>query len=523
MKSRDTPRNRDAVDEFRPPSPPTDDPENPTRENGFLELAAYAKDPADGDWTDILLSAIRAGHRRIYLNDRRFSFAMGARVITQPCKLTFGANHEVAWAGPSQGARKGSILAFRGATDVSITGPNIVGVPMMNVSGGRLANCHCFIASSGLAEPVVVIDGGEGYCDASGHRDGYFDYPVPDDNNGNLPPRDIGVVRFKIVGGKIVGGAVVSPGAGYVERPRRGRLAAIMLGATFPTTSINLVECINPKVSNVRQTYGRGVVRIWGGVGARILTGRARDIGSAAHGVQIGPTDDVLVSRWDIKGVHGGIYHAAGISLIQPPFARKDDDKDPVSSRVRITDSVVDDVNAGSCFDAVVCGLRDIRFERNTAIQRRTGAFFCMQIKLGRPSKDPKNRGGGVRGVVYRDNRAVHHVTGGLAVDFQNNSKWDDFEVDFDRSNTIECQAETDVRRDNHQPYGLRTANISGGAIAPTILFAPVGIRAGGPTGRTVFSPHILRCRIGILSDEGDAQPPIVVRDAEIHASEVGG
>jgi hypothetical protein len=37
-----------------------------------------------------------------------------------------------------------------------------------------------------------------------------------------------------------------------------------------------------------------------------------------------------------------------------------------------------------------------------------------------------------------------------------------------------------------------------------------------------VFSPRILRCRVGVLSPADDAGPPIVVRGAEIHASELG-
>lgn len=499
-----------------------------TRADGFLDLTAYARDPTSGDWTDILLSAIGAGHRRIRLDDRRFAFAMsagGRRAITEPCELVFGAHHEVAWAGASLGPFRGSILAVRGAADVSIDGPNFVGAPTMNVSGGRSANCHCFIANSGLAEPVVVIDGGEGYRDPSGHPDGYFDFPTPDINNGAAAPRDVGVVRFQIVGGSIVGGSIVSPGAGYVER-RQGKAPAIMLGAAFPSTSIYLRECERPRVSNVRQVNGCGVITILGGGGARILTGHARDLGSAGVGVQIGPTDDVVVSGWDIKGVHGGIYHTAGIRLTASKAARDTDDRDPVTTRVRVTDNVVDDVNSGSCFDAVVCGLRDIRFERNTAIQRRPGGFFCMQIKLDIPSGNPNRPGGGVRGVMYRDNRVIQHAPGGMAVDFQNNSKWDAFEVDFDRSNTIECTDKSDIRRRwrgvGANSCGLRVENLTSGAIAPTILFAPVGVRPTGATGRVIFSPRILRCRIGILSDPDDARAPIVVEGAEIHASEAG-
>src|SRR5665213_905677 len=171
-----------------------------TRDDGYLDLTAYASDPVGGDWTDILLSAIAAGHRRIHLDDRQFAFAMslgGKRAITQPCELVFGSHHEVAWAGPSRGPGRGSILAVREAAAVSIAGPNIVGAPMMNVAGGKGANCHCFIAGSRLAEPVVVIDGGKGYRDPSGHSDGYFDFPVLDANNGALPPHDIGAVRFR--------------------------------------------------------------------------------------------------------------------------------------------------------------------------------------------------------------------------------------------------------------------------------------------------------------------------------------
>lgn|GEM_PF-6617321 len=499
-----------------------------TRTDGFLDLAAYASDPANGDWTDILLSAIAAGHRRIHLDDRRFAFAMSAggdRAITETCELVFGAHHELAWAGPSLGPFRGSILAVRDAVEVSIAGPNIVGVPMMGASGGKGANCHCFIANSGLAEPVVVVDGGEGYRDPSGHRDGHFDFAALDINNGAIPPRKVGVVRFQIVGGRIVGGAIVSPGAGYVER-RQGKAPALMLGAAFPSTSIYLRNCANPKVSNVRQVNGCGVLTIFGGAGARILTGHARDLGSGGIGVQIGPTDDVVVSGWDIKGVHGGIYHTAGIRLTAPKAARQADEPDPVTSRVRIVDNVVDDVNSGSCFDAVVCGLRDIRFERNTAVQRRLGGFFCMQIKLDVPSQNPDWPGGGVRGVVYRDNQAIHHAAGGMAVDFQNNSKWDGFEIDFDRSNTIECTHNSDIRRGwrgvGANSCGLRAENLTGGSIAPTILFAPVGVRPTGATGSVKFSPQILRCRFGILSDPDDARAPIVVEGADIHASEAG-
>ncbi|MGI8841988.1 MAG: hypothetical protein ACR2F8_14595 [Caulobacteraceae bacterium] len=367
----------------------------------------------------------------------------------------------------------------------------------MNVVGGRGANCRCFIAGSRLAEPIVVIDCGEVYRDASGHADGYFDFPVVDTNAGTVPPRGIGVVRFRIVGGRIVDGSVVSAGAGYVERPRNHHPAALMLGAAYPATSVHLVDCQNPEVTDVRQIYRCGVVEISGGAGARILTGHARDI--ASHGVQIGPTDDVVVSGWDIKGVHGGVYHTAGIRLTAPVGGGNYED--PVTSRVRITDNIVDDVNAGSCFDAVACGLQDIRFERNTAIQRRPGGFFCMQIKLGRPSRDPKSPGGGVRGVVYRDNRVIQHAPGGMAVDFQNNSKWDDFEVDFDRSNTIEYTEKSDIRREQRgvgaNSCGLRVHNLSGGVMAPTILFAPVGVRPTGRVGTVVFSPRILRCRVG--------------------------
>ncbi|MGI8841987.1 MAG: hypothetical protein ACR2F8_14590 [Caulobacteraceae bacterium] len=49
------------------------------QDNGFLDLTAYANDPVDGDWTDILLSAIGAGRRRIFLDGRRFAFAMSPR------------------------------------------------------------------------------------------------------------------------------------------------------------------------------------------------------------------------------------------------------------------------------------------------------------------------------------------------------------------------------------------------------------------------------------------------------------
>ncbi|MDQ2860981.1 MAG: hypothetical protein M3T55_09705, partial [Pseudomonadota bacterium] len=496
-----------------------------TRDDGYLDLTAYASDPVGGDWTDILLSAIAAGHRRIHLDDRQFAFAMslgGKRAIAQPCELVFGAHHEVSWAGPSLGPFRGSILAVRGAGDVSISGPNIVGAPMMDVSGGKGANCHCYVANSSLTGPVVVIDGGAGYRDACGYPDGHFDFPALDVNNGNIAPRAIGVVRFQIAEGKIVGGSIVSPGAGYVER-RQGKAPAMMLGAAFPGASIYLGECGNPRVSNVRQVNGCGVITIFGGAGARILKGHARDLGSAGVGVQIGPTDDVVVSGWDIKGVHGGIYHTAGIRLTAPLAERFED---PVTSRVRITDNVVDDVNSGSCFDAVVCGLRDIRFERNTAIQRRPGGFFCMQIKLGRPSRNPKAPGGGVRDVVYRDNRAIQHAPGGMAVDFQNNSKWDDFEVDFDRSNTIEYTQRADIRHQQRgagaNSCGLRVHNLTSGTIAPTILFATVGVRPTGRIGRVVFSPRVVRCRIGILSDPDDAQGQIVVEGAEIHASEAG-
>lgn len=499
-----------------------------TRGDGFLDLTAYADDPIGDDWTDILLSAIAAGHRRIHLDDRRFAFAMSAgsrRAITEPCELVFGAHHEVAWAGASLGPFRGSILAVRGASDVSIFGANVAGAPMMDVSGGKGANCHCFVAKSSLTDPVVIVDGGEGYHDASGFSDGHFDFPAPDANCGNSAPRVTGVVRFHIAGGKITSGAVVKAGAGYVER-RQGKSPALMLGAAFPGASIYLRDCVNPKVANVRQINGRGVITLWGGGGARLSSGHVRDIGSAGVGVQIGPTDDVLVSGWNIKGVHGGIYHTAGIRLTAPKPASFTPDEDPMTSRVKIVDNMVDDVNAGSCFDAVVCGLNDIRFERNIAIQRRPGGFFCMQIKLDVPSRDPNNPGGGVREIVYRDNQAIQYAPGGMAVDFQNNSPSDVFEVDFDRSNTIECRDKSDIQRGwsgvGANSCGLRVANITGGEIAPTILFAPVGVRPTGRIGRVVFSPRIRRCRVGILTDPGDAVSPIVIRHADIHASEVG-
>ena len=116
-----------------------------------------------------------------------------------------------------------------------------------------------------------------------------------------------------------------------------------------------------------------------------------------------------------------------------------------------------------------------------------------MQIKLGRSSSDPTSVAGGVHGVVYRGNRSVQTVPGGTAVDFQNNSKWDAFEVDFDRSNTIECAPGYDRRvrsgRAGAGSCGIRVHNLTGGVVAPTIVFAPVGVRSSGKPPAASPSP----------------------------------
>jgi hypothetical protein len=146
-----------------------------------------------------------------------------------------------------------------------------------------------------------------------------------------------------------------------------------------------------------------------------------------------------------------------------------------------------------------------------------------MQIKLGLPSRDPENPGGGVLDVTYRENRIIQKVPGGMAVDFQNNSAFDRFEVDFDRSNSIECDTRSDrMFWKTGNCAAIRVHNLSGGAIAPTIIFAPIGVRPSGGTRGVLFSPRIERCRYGILTDTGNAVPPIIIRDAEIQASELG-
>jgi hypothetical protein len=466
-----------------------------------LSITDYADDPTSGDWTDIFESAMAAGYRNIYADDRAFQFTN--LIPADGTRLEFGPNHTIGNAAPRTTS---NIIVIDGAQNVSIVRPFFDLPPMLEANTGKMANVYCNVSAGGIANPVVISEGGSGYTPSSGT----FDYSL---GAGDLGTG--GVIRFTTVGGVITAGEVITAGTGYVASSSSRMLVgrsqyasySIYVGGDDGDYSQNIL------IEGARQQYGRGFLRV---NGANNVTARdclLEDGGSS----YVGMTFEKVTN---FKALQNRIYRGHGSGLINGCAIRVSGDEPSIIQTGLIAHNIVEDILIGNGIDSNLCNVRDVSILGNIVTMRDPLTVYAYQLKQGLTSTLTDLNERGAKNYIWRDNQAIlyHPAAGGW--DLQNNIDGEAFEPWLDRTNIIDFRGCSDTT----SSYAVRGTGVTGGFIGPTIVECQTGIRlTGGTPGynrNVIVAPLIRRCRYGVWID--DVGRTVGVRDADIVASDIG-
>lgn len=471
-----------------------------------LSITDYADTPTSDDWTDIFTSAMAAGYRNIYADDRTFKF--NDLAPSDGTRLEFGPNHTIDHASPGS---SGYMLYLDGSRNVSIIRPFFDLPAMLEANTGSMANVSVTVFGGGISNTgsgVLVLEGGSGYTPSNGT----FDYPLPAGDGGTG-----GVITFTTVGGVITSGTVKTAGSGYVAVSGgrmpvgRSQFTGYCIFAGDPGGDY----CENILIQGVRQKYGRGLLRVDGANNITVRDCLLEDGGSGYIGM-------TFEKATNFRALANRIYRGHGSAFANGCGIRVSGDGASILQTGLIANNIIEDILTGNGIDSNLCNVRDLSILGNIVTMRNPLSVVAYQLKQGIVSTLTDMDQRGAKGIFWRDNQAIAYHSAAYGWDLQNNIDGEAFEPWLDRTNIIDFRGCDDTT--SSSSYAVRGTGLTGGMVAPTIVDCQTGVRlTGGTPGynrNVIIAPLIRKSRYGIWID--DVGRSVGVRDADIVASEIG-